>query len=227
MGLRPSRELRPYKRNLIVGLAVVATALFSCGCAGLKSRYAMDNPTYAEKYEVGAEKSDISGKLKQAMDARWVEGESGNYFVAGAMMSPESDNWLGTFAMGSETYPWSWVSTRLGVNGLVSDDGLYGGLDVGVGIQTPSRLAPFVGVGGTAGASVGDIIWSALTDEEDGIISSDEDVDWNGIAAVYPEVGAHFWLNGSLRLTLSGRYMVTSLGRRHDGWWIGGQIAKF
>ena len=214
----------------IAGITAVAVAtVFSCGCAGLKSRYAMDNPAYAEKYEVGAEKSDVAGKLKQAMDARWIEGESGKYLTGGTLASPEADRWLYSISYGRETYPWSWISTRLGFEGVATSeaDGLYGGLDAGLRLQPPSRVAPFIGLGGNVGVSAGYVVWSAFTDDEEKIISPYEDEDFIGFGAAYPEGGAHFWLNGSLRLTLSGRYMFTSLGRRHDGWWIGGQIAKF
>ena len=64
-----------------VWLIVLLT--FVTGCS-LRSRYALDDPIYQEKYAVGADKDDIAGKLKQATDARhtkyldgWVAGGGG------------------------------------------------------------------------------------------------------------------------------------------------------
>lgn len=48
-----------------------------------------------------------------------------------------------------------------------------------------------------------------------------------GLAAIYPEVGVHLWLDGRFRLTTFGRYLVTSEGREFDDWLVGGQIAIF
>jgi hypothetical protein len=49
-------------------------SVLSVGCNALKSRYAMSDPVYAEKYAEGAKRDDVLGKLKQAIDARHVEG---------------------------------------------------------------------------------------------------------------------------------------------------------
>ena len=94
-------------------------------------------------------------------------------------------------------------------------------------------MAPFVGVGGSAGILLQDavplIIDTALDDTDDQYDSShDNSSDTvDGLAAIYPEVGAHFWINGQIRLTAFGRYWVTSEGRDFDDWLVGGQIAIF
>ena len=207
-------------------------AASSLGCAGLKSRYAMDNEIYAQKYAEGAEKSDVLGKLKQANDARWVEDQHGSFVGGGALNAPNSGGWLGSFSVGHESYGEPWFSQRASLDGIVStsgDDGLYIGADVGVRAQVPSRVAPFVGVGGLAGVSAFDFIESAFQDEDEtsGFISEEDDVDWDFLAGIYPEVGVHIWTNGRYRFSIYGRYLISTSGRRHDGWLIGGQLLRF
>ena len=102
--LLPSMDRYAYIRMLLMSILAAS----SLGCAGLKSRYAMDNEVYAQKYSQGAEKSDVLGKLKQASDARWVEGQHGTFVGGGALNSPDSGSWLGSFSVGYEEYgePW-------------------------------------------------------------------------------------------------------------------------
>lgn len=204
-------------------LLLLTLSASSVGCASLKSRYAMDNEVYAEKYAEGVPKSDVVGKLKQANDARWVEGHTGGYLGGGVMVAPDTGSWMGAISKGREEYPYSWVSNRIAFEGIASTsqpEFLYGGIDLGIRAQTPSRIAPFVGAGGSVGFSAIDILASALEVEDD-------DDDWSVMAAAYPEVGVHFWVNGRYRLTFFGRYMITTSGRDHDGWLIGGQLATF
>lgn len=206
--------------HIVWVLAPACFLVFVSGCAGLKSRYAMDNDTYAEKYAEGAERTDVLGKLKQASDARWVEGQDGAYFSGGVLSAPETDEWLGTLSAGREVYPFHWLSTRVGLQGMASSrDLLFAGVELGIRAQIPSRLAPFAGVGVSGGYSAADLFVESLSDEED--------TEKRGFAAVYPELGAHFWLNGHLRFTTFARYMITSQGNEHFGWLIGGQLAGF
>ncbi len=53
----------------------------------------------------------------------------------------------------------------------------------------------------------------------------ESDLDRSFLAAVYSETGVHYWLNGSTRLTASGRYMVTTAGRDSDFWYYGLTLA--
>lgn len=53
-------------------------------------------------------------------------------------------------------------------------------------------------------------------DNDDGI-----DFHYSPFAAVYPELGVHYWLNHQTRLTFNARYMVTTAGRDHDFWLFG------
>ena len=99
-------------------------------------------------------------------------------------------------------------------------------------------------VGKTVAIVVGVLFWllykAAVDDDDDddssNFVSSssrnhhqhDDDDDDDGVslhyspfAAVYPELGLHYWLNHQTRLTLSARYMVTTAGRDHDFWMYG------
>lgn len=69
-----------------------------------------------------------------------------------------------------------------------------------------------------------------LDNDDDGWIDEYGEKEWdfdNWLVAVYPEVGTHVWLNGSWRLTAYGRYLVTTEGRVHDDWLLGGQLTVF
>lgn len=192
----------------------------------------MDDLEYAAKYHEGAEKEDVLGKVKQAVDARHVKGLGGWFVSGGGQFLAKSDAPIVGAEVGYECYPTSYYSQR--ISGLLLSDSNQGfaGMDVGARFQTPSRLAPFAGVGMFNGFSRGEI--DADQDRRD----NDEDnaIDEGGekksivdgyIVAVYPEFGAHFWLNGSGRITLYTRYFVTSEGRDQDQWLLGGQATIF
>ena len=205
--------------------------LFS-GCHPFKSRYAMDDLEYAAKYHEGAEKEDVAGKIKQAVDARHVKGLGGLFVSGGGQFLAKSDAPIVGAEVGYEYYPTSYYSQR--ISGLLLSDSNQGfaGMDVGARFQTPTRLAPFAGVGMYNGFSRGEM--DADLDRRD----NDEDnaIDEGGetesivdgyILAVYPEFGVHFWLNGSGRITMYTRYFVTSEGRSQDQWLLGGQATVF
>ena len=192
----------------------------------------MDDPEYAEKYCDGAEKSDIPGKIKQASDARFLDGAAG-YFISGGVMSrPDANSELAGIDLGIEGYAASFLTTRGSLMLLTDGDDLFTGGDVGLRVQTPTRLAPFAGVGLFAGYA------KEVVPADDDWIDNDNDgfTDERGedrerfsdfLASVYPEVGTHFWWTPNLRLTGFGRYMVTTEGRDDDDWLIGGGLALF
>jgi hypothetical protein len=192
----------------------------------------MDDPEYAEKYSDGAEKSDIPGKIKQAADARFLSGAQG-YFVSGGVMSrPEAGSGLGGVDIGIESYAASFLTGRASWMLMSDSDDLFTGADLGLRVQTPTRLAPFAGVGLFAGYAK-----EVVPADDDGIDNDDDGfTDERGedrerfsdfLTAVYPEVGTHFWWTPNLRLTTFGRYMVTTEGRREDDWLVGGGLAIF
>ena len=57
------------RNNVLIFLSVFFLASFGCALPTgmLRSRWAMDDNAYAEKYAQGAEKSDIAGKLKPSI----------------------------------------------------------------------------------------------------------------------------------------------------------------
>ncbi len=202
------------------------------GCSLLNSRYAMDDPVYAEKYAQGAEKSDVLGKAKQALDARHADGLAGYYLSGGAQYQAKaSEPFVGAEA-GLEGYATSWLSSRFALAVYGGDGEGRLGADLGARVQTPSRVAPFAGVGMFLGArphkDLADM--DGLDNDDDGWIDEHGEDEWdldNWLIAVYPEVGVHAWLNGSLRLTAYGRYFVTTEGRVHDDWLVGCQLTAF
>ncbi|MCU0708052.1 MAG: hypothetical protein MUF23_07155 [Pirellula sp.] len=191
----------------------------------------MSDPVYAEKYAEGAEPGDILGKAKQALDARHVTGLGGWSVGGGAMYRPQFDRTLGGAEIAFERYPQNWLSHRVGVASYLSDEEGFVGAEAGLRAQLPSRIAPFVGVGGFAGASrtVRDTPDGIDNDDDDVIDEPDEkrsDVD-DLLVAIYPELGVHAWINGQWRATVGARYFNTSLSSDYDDWMIGGQLTFF
>ena len=204
----------------------------SSGCSLLKSRYAMDDPVYAEKYADGANKLDVLGKAKQALDARHAEGLGGLYLSGGAQYQADADEPFYGAEFGTEGYATSWLTGRGSLAAYGGDGEGRLGLDVGTRLQTPTRIAPFAGVGMFLGArphkDLADM--DGLDNDDDGWIDELGEDEWdidNWLVAVYPEIGVHVWLNGRWRLTAYGRYLVTTEGRVHDDWLIGGQLTVF
>ncbi len=215
-------------------IAIVLIAV--CGCSLptgiLRSRWAMEDPEYAAKYIDGAEKTDIPGKIKQAADARFQSGSSGMFISGGVYTRPDAKTALGAVDVGVESYLTSFLTTRGSLMAAAGDDDWFTGLDLGLRLQSPTRLAPFVGIGTFAGYA------EEVVSAEDDWIDNDDDgfVDERGedkerfsgfLASVYPEVGGHFWWTPNLRLTGFGRYMVSTEGRDADDWLIGGGLAIF
>ncbi len=217
-------------------ICIVFATCLAGGCALptgiLKSRWAMDDPEYAEKYCDGADKSDILGKLKQAADARFQEDASGTFYSAGFAQRSESKNGMFAIDVGSEDYLASYLTSRSSLMLMGNGDDWFTGGDIGLRLQTPSRLAPFVGIGAYAGYAKESV--PAENDwrdnDDDGVIDEDgeEKERFSGaLAAIYPEVGAHFWWTPQIRISGQGRYMVTTEGRSADDWLLGFGIAFF
>ena len=192
----------------------------------------MDDPVYAEKYADGAERFDLLGKAKQAIDARHTEGLDGVLYSGGGQVRPDSGESFFGGGIGKEEYVSSWATQRASLNGYYGHDDGFIGLDFVWRLQPPSRVAPFVGIGTFNGFSKE--IELATDDNEDN--DGDGDIDEFGeletkfdgwLSAIYPEVGIHTWLNGSCRLTTFGRYWVTTEGRDSDEWMLGIQLSFF
>ncbi|MBB3209703.1 hypothetical protein FHS27_005543 [Rhodopirellula rubra] len=195
-----------------------------------KSRWAMDDPDYAQKYADGAEKTDVPGKIKQAADARFLKDSSGCYFSGGLTAFGTSSNPMGSLELGYTGYGTSFMTNRMGFVAAANDDDYFLGGELGMRFQTPTRLAPFVGWGLFAGAS------STTESADDDNIDNDDDGDideWGeeeesfdgALMAIYPETGIHFWWTPRVRISGFGRYLVTTEGRDADAWYYGASIA--
>jgi hypothetical protein len=203
-------------RRMISGLA-----LLSAGCTG--SRWARDDVDYAHKY---AEHTDDSVRtVKQAVDARHVIGKRGMYAGFAGRDEP--------FGAGAEAgvfaYPRSWLETRIG-GALLAHEGerpLSGGGLVGVRVQPPTRLAPFVGLGGYLGwAGFEDRSLDNVDNDNDGFVDEpDEESDFAFVGAIAPEAGVHYWLTSRLRLTGGADYRLTTDGRGADALFYGVSLA--
>jgi len=186
----------------------VLIAVHAAGCR--HSRWALSDPAYRAKYPEW-KADDYALQAKQAVDARHIAGGTGVY-LGGAW---QSDPAIGGGEIGLFGYPTSWLETR-GSLGLVADDSsdqTVGGLNLGLRAQAPSRLAPFAGLGVFGG-------YSERTEYPPCGCEPETTVD-GALAAVYPELGVHFWLSPRLRLTASASYFISTEGRDHDAWLFG------
>ena len=232
----------PFFHRFLFGLRLATIILaglllVSAGCSAWKpsSKLAMSDASYALKYgapypEENEEK--YQRMAKQMVDARHVASKSGYYLGVGGGFNHGGSGGVGG-EIGVFSYPASWFEMRAGLQGLITangeDSGAFGGVTGGVRVQPPSRVAPFVGVGGFAG------VHSYETNGEFNEIDDDEDfsIDEPGemeektksFLAVYPEVGVHAWLNGHVRATASASYFVSTEGRDADFWYFGGALA--
>jgi hypothetical protein len=214
------------------GLLVLLLVL-QCGCESLlRSRYAMDDPYYAGKYAEGAERGDLLGKAKQALDARHTAGLGGLYLSGGACVRPSEEKAMAGGELGGEYYVTNWFTPRAALAGFGNGEDGFIGLDLGARLQTPSRIAPFVGVGTFLGYSDEEV--SADDDWQDNDVDGwvdewgETEKDITGLlGAVYPEVGVHLWLDEKWRITTHGRYTISTEGRDRDDWLLGVQIALF
>jgi hypothetical protein len=228
---RPSITLQ-----ITASILCAVLAVFDTGCALptgiLKSRWAMSDPEYAEKYCDGAEKSDVVGKLKQAIDARFQEDASGLFVSGGYAKRADADHGLFAIDVGGEAYMTSYLTGRVSLMGMGNGEDWFTGADTGLRLQTPTRLAPFVGAGVFAGYAhetvSADDDWK--DNDDDGRIDEfgEEDERISGtLAAVYPELGGHFWWTPQVRLTSYGRYMITTEGSDANDWQFGFGLALF
>jgi hypothetical protein len=183
----------------------------------------MDDRDYAAKYGKPYGDDKIVRMAKQCVDARHVAGKRGGYLSAAVQGDPVSvGGHLGGFAYSSPSF-----EGRVALAGLAGTGAkdLFVGIDGGLRFQTPTRLAPFVGVGTFLGYNKREVWGWRDGIDNDGDLQIDEPdeerAEYGFLAAVYPELGAHFWLNSRTRLTASGAYYVTTDGRDTDFWFFG------
>lgn len=196
----------------------------------------MSDAEYAAKYGQDTSRVSLKRKVKQAIDARHLAYKGGWHVGAGGQSDPTN---VGA-EVGLFSYTEPWLEFRTSLAALTNDDvdTGYGGANVGVRLQSPSRFAPFVGVGGFGGFSAqtyGAIVLATLDEDEDDCdcdcyrCDDEDDEEYRlveedhtvAFAAVYPEIGFHYWITPRIRLTASGSYHFTTLGRDDDYWYYG------
>lgn len=113
--------------------------------------------------------------------------------------------------LGVLAYPLPWAEAHMGATyfGPASDDTWFTGLTMGMRLESPTFVAPFVGVGLTTGYDL------------DAIRQEFQHFDYRRptrgyMVAIYPEAGIHYWITENFRVTGSASYYVSSKGRDSD-----------
>lgn len=214
--------------RLFSSVTVTAIGLLMLsGCAGIgTSRWAMDDEVYSEKYDEpypGNDGKKVARMIKQASDARYVADRDGWYLGMAGAADPGA---LGA-EIGRFTYSGSAFEGRMGLKGLLGTgaEDWFAGLDLGARVQSPSRLAPFAGIGTYLGANNHKVLAvdDHIDNDDDGSVDErgEKKNDPRFLASVYPELGVHYWLTSSVRMTTSAQYHVTTDGRDSDFWFFG------
>ena len=100
-------------------------------------------------------------------------------------------------------------------------------------MQSPTRLAPFVGVGvigGYATKEDPDANRDGRDNDDDGTVDELDEEDWDldGVfGALYPEAGVHFWWSPRVRCSVTARYWFTTEGAAANDWLYGFSLALF
>ena len=200
-----------------VGIASLVILLASTGCQ-LSSKWAMDHPEYADKYDKpysDNKPAKWARMLKQSGDARFIDEESGAYLGGGGGVSPSGDG-AGYAEIGLLYFPSYWSEAHVGLTavGSTAAENLFGGVNAGVRVHSPTRLSPFAGFGVHGGLGYDRC-------DDDSTTSTCRDEQTLGFAAVYPEVGVHYWLGGRTRLSGTAAYWFNTEGRDSDLWIFG------
>ncbi len=209
---------------LALGLGLLASL---CGCITTRSKWALDDPDFHARY--AAEDNDPLKVVRRAIDATHVSGKGG-LIVSGGAGSREGHTLLtGEIGAFGYTTPMTEVRGSLSLAGHWDGDNAgdfrIGG-NLGTRLQTPTRIAPFVGLGLFGGYSQEKVFAEddRIDNDEDGLVDEPGEVEWeldDILLAAYPEVGLHLWLNSHLRLTGSASYYLTTEGRSQDFWFYG------
>ncbi|MDE0837939.1 MAG: hypothetical protein OSB41_02705 [Kiritimatiellae bacterium] len=122
-----------------------------------------------------------------------------------------------------------WFNGHLSAKGSLSFlaseplDDFFTGVNISLQTQFPWRFSPYVGVGAFAGYSREDV--RAENDDRDNDHDGytdergeEKSVVDNVTSSVYPELGLLLWIKDDVRLSLSGRYHISSEGREFDAW---------
>ena len=189
------------------------------GCSG--SRWAREDPVYAAKYSEHSD--DLLKMAKQSIDARHVAGRSGYRFAADYGEDPSTV----VAGIGAFKFPSAWSEYYGALDAVAGTESkwLFGGAEAGVRIHSPSRLSPFVGVGGQIGIDSTELLFR--DDDEDGFFEDGDD-EARVYGALLPEAGLHFWLTAKTRVTASARYSLSAAanGENNQQWLFGISVSK-
>ena len=157
--------------------------------------------------------------VKQSMDARFIGDRGG----LGAATSLGTAPTTLTGELTAFQYLRPSVEVRGGLVGLAGtgESNLFGGVTVGGRLQTPTRLAPFIGIGAVAATGKRDASTDGLDNDNDLLVDEPGERRSESFGSAYPEIGAHFWLTPRVRMTANAAYHVTSTGRDDDQWTFG------
>jgi len=148
-------------------------------------------------------------------------GFTGAYLEIGGQTDPTA---IG-IGFGGFKYNYRYLTTRMAVYVLGSEsvNDVFLGADAGVRMELGTRVSPFVGLGGYYGYHSDQVPAENdnLDNDGDGLVDEggekDAQID-RSMATIYPEAGLHIWIDKTNRLTLSGKYHITTEGRETDFW---------
>ncbi len=174
----------------------------------------MDHPAYAEKYTRPYGPGEKLWRMgKQMVDARHVAGQSGATATVSGGASHNAGGLGGE--LGWTHFLGPWLSVDGGLNGMLTVAGGDGfalfGLRGGARVQTPTRLAPYAGIGAYAGIGP-----STKTPPPPGPFEEPDTYVTQGLVGAYPEAGVHWWATGRVGISGGSQYWMTSEG---DGFW--------
>lgn len=125
-------------------------------------------------------------------------------------------------------YPVDHLSFRVGIACLASErfDDFFVGATTGIRVnlfRQGSFITPFVGLGLFGGYSKEKVLADddGVDNDDDGVVDEsgeEDDVIDDVIAMIFPEAGVQVWMSEKSRLTLSGKYNLTTEGRDSDFW---------
>ncbi len=148
-------------------------------------------------------------------------GFTGTYLEIGGQTDPTA---IG-IGFGGFKYNYRYLTTRMAlyVLGSESVDDVFLGADAGVRMELGTRVSPFVGLGGYYGYHSDQVPAEndQLDNDGDGQVDEGGEKDTQidrSVATIYPEAGVHLWIDDTNRLTLSGKYHITTEGRDTDFW---------
>jgi hypothetical protein len=140
----------------------------------------------------------LSRKSPAAEPPHPAHAEARRTHIGASMAWNEGDNAYVGMLFG-DFYPRTWLCLRNGIGSMDARDfeRWFFGMDFGIRVATPTRLAPFAGIGGFLGYR---------TEREDG-----ED-ETRFIATLHPELGCDLWFPRGYRLTGVTSWHFTSEG---------------